>query len=231
MKMPANTCQFSFTFVRHGKSTGNTEGRLQGQSEYPLSELGLQQARQLAAYWCNQERTFDRIITSPLERARHTAEILADALEVPIETDPIWMERFFGSWEGLTPEEVHQIHSNFDFSDLTQRPGQNGESLLELYARTSQALQSLLNRPAGEYLIVSHGAMLQMTFYTIFGLSPLLNFQRLRFQFENTAFSNLSYDPRRQLWLVAGINQTPHLDTNHTGGAGSGESGTTTLIT
>jgi 2,3-bisphosphoglycerate-dependent phosphoglycerate mutase len=229
--MPANNNPYGFTFLRHGKSTGNTEGRLQGQSEYPLSEWGLQQAHQLAAYWCNQKRTFAQIITSPLERARHTAEILADALEVPIETDPIWMERFFGSWEGLTPEEVHQIHSDFDFSDFTQRPGQNGESLLELYARASQALQSLLNRPAGEYLIVSHGAMLQMTFYTIFGLSPLLNFQRLRFQFENTAFSNLSYDPRRQLWLVTGINQTPHLATNHTGQAGTAESGATAIIT
>jgi 2,3-bisphosphoglycerate-dependent phosphoglycerate mutase len=224
--MPANNSQYVFTFLRHGKSTGNMEGRLQGQSEYPLSELGFRQARQLAAYWRNQYQTFDQIIASPLERARQTAEILAAALEVPIETDPIWMERFFGTWEGLTPEEVRQTHSDFDFSDLTQRPGQNGESLLELYARASQALQSLLNRPAGEYLIVSHGAMLQMTFYTILGLSPLLNFQRLRFQFENTAFSNLCYDPRRQLWLVTGINQTPHLTADHTEPADTSEPGT-----
>lgn len=229
--MPVNLSQYVFTFLRHGKSIGNVEGRLQGQSEYPLTESGHQQARQLATYWCNQKKAFDQIITSPLERARKTAEILAEGLKTPIETDPIWMERFFGSWEGLTIEEVHQVHSDFDFSDLTQRPGQNGESLLELYARASQALQSLLNRPAGEYLIVSHGAMLQMTFYAILGLSPLLNFQRLRFQFENTAFSNLSYDPKRQLWLIAGINQTPHLATNHAGQVGSTESGTTAIIT
>ena len=229
--MPANNSQYGFTFLRHGKSTGNVEGRLQGQSEYPLTELGHRQAQQLATYWRNQKKAFDKIIASPLERARNTAEILAEGLRAPIETDPIWMERFFGSWEGLTLEEVHQVHSDFDFSDLTQRPGQNGESLLELYARASQALQSLLNRPAGEYLIVSHGAMLQMTFYAILGLSPLLNFQRLRFQFENTAFSNLSYDPRRQLWLITGINQTPHLTTNHTGPVGSAGSGTAAIIT
>jgi 2,3-bisphosphoglycerate-dependent phosphoglycerate mutase len=229
--MPANNNLYVFTFLRHGKSTGNMEGRLQGQSEYPLTDSGHKQARQLAKYWCDQKRTFDQIIASPLERARQTAEILAEALEAPIETDPIWMERFFGSWEGLTIEEVHQVHSDFDFSDLTQRPGQNGESLLELYARASQALQSLLNRPAGEYLIVSHGAMLQMTFYTMLGLSPLLNFQRLRFQFDNTAFSNLSYDPKRQLWLITGINQTPHLATNHAKQIDTAESGTAAIIT
>ena len=171
--------------------SGTSKAALQGQSEYPLSDLGIQQTRQLAAYWQNQNQTFHQIISSPLERASQTAEILATALDVPIETDPIWMERYFGTWEGLTPEEVRQNHTDFDFSDLTQSPGQNGESLFELSARASQALQSLLNRPAGEYLIVSHGAILQMTFYTILGLSPLLNFQRLRFQFENTAFSRL----------------------------------------
>jgi broad specificity phosphatase PhoE len=225
--MPANNNQYVFTFLRHGKSIGNIEGRLQGQSEYPLSELGIQQAHQLAAYWQNQNQTFHQIITSPLERARHTAEILAAALDVPIESDPIWRERYFGTWEGLTPEEVHQNHSGFDFSELTQRPGQDGESLLELFARASQAFQSLLNHPAGEYLIVSHGAMLQMTFYAILGLSPLLNFQRLRIQFENTAFSRLSYDPRRQLWSLAGLNQTPHLTANHTDQADAVESGST----
>jgi 2,3-bisphosphoglycerate-dependent phosphoglycerate mutase len=225
--MPANSSLYAFTFLRHGTSIGNIEGRLQGQSEYPLSELGIQQARQLAAYWQNQKQTFFQIITSPLARARQTAEILGAAFDVPVETDPIWMERHFGTWEGLTPEEVHQTHSDFDFADLTQRPGQNGESLLELFARASQALQNLLNRPAGNYLIVSHGAILQMTFYTILGLSPLLNFQRLRFQFDNTAFSSLSYDPRRQLWLITGINQTPHLTTNHIEQGNTVEQGTT----
>jgi 2,3-bisphosphoglycerate-dependent phosphoglycerate mutase len=225
--MPATNSLYVFTFLRHGKSTGNMEGRLQGQSEYPLSEFGVQQTRQLAAYWQNQNQIFQQVISSPLERALQTAEILATALDVPIETDPIWMERYFGTWEGLTPEEVHQTHTDFDFADLTQRPGQNGESLLELFARASQALQSLLNRPAGEYLIVSHGAILQMIFYTILGLSPLLNFQRLRFQFDNTAFSTLSYEPRRQLWLVTGINQTPHLKANYTEQTGIAAPGTT----
>jgi 2,3-bisphosphoglycerate-dependent phosphoglycerate mutase len=229
--MPANNSLYAFTFLRHGKSTGNMEGRLQGQSEYPLSDLGAQQAQQLAAYWQDQNQTFHQVISSPLERAFQTAKILATALDVPIETDPIWMERYFGTWEGLTPEEVHQTHTDFDFADLTRRPGQSGESLLELFARASQALQSLLNRPAGEYLIVSHGAILQMTFYTILGLSPLLNFQRLRFQFDNTAFSTLSYDPRRQLWSVNGINQTPHLKANPTEQAGIIAPGTTASST
>ena len=213
--MLANNSLYTFKFLRHGESIGNAEGRFQGQSEYPLSKNGIKQAQLLAVYWRTQKQTFHQIIASPLERARQTAETLAAALNVPVEIDPIWMERYIGAWEGLTSEEVHQIYSDFDFSDPTQRPGQDGESLLELYARANRALQSLLNRPSGEYLIVSHGAIIQMTLFTVLGLSPVLNFQRLRFQIENTAFSSLSYDPRRQLWLVAGINQTPHLIANH----------------
>lgn len=213
--MPANNSLYSFKFLRHGESVGNAEGRFQGQSEYPLSKTGIKQAQLLAAYWRTQNQTFNQIIASPLERARHTAETLAVALNVPVELDPIWMERYIGAWEGLTSDEVHQIYSNFDFTDPTQRPGQDGESLLELFARANRALQSLLNRPSGGYLVVSHGAIIQMILFTVLGLSPVLNFQRLRFQIENTAFSSLSYDPRRQLWLVEGINQIPHLLTNH----------------
>lgn len=213
--MSANNRLYTFKFLRHGESVGNAEGRLQGQSEYPLSKIGIKQVQLLASYWHTRKQTFHQIIVSPLERARQTAEILATALNVPVEIDPIWMERYFGSWEGLTSEEVHQLYSDFNFSDPTQRPGQDGESLLELYARANRALQSLLSRPSGEYLIVSHGAITQMVLFSILGLSPVLNFQRLRFQIENTAFSNLSYDPHRQLWLIAGINQTPHLLANH----------------
>jgi broad specificity phosphatase PhoE len=216
---------FAFTFLRHGESTGNAEGRLQGQSEYPLSDLGIQQARQLTDYWRIRNQTFDQIVASPLERARQTAEIIADTLEVPLEIDQIWMERYFGKWEGLTSVEVHQIYSDFDFSDPTQRPGRDGESLLELYERASRAIEGLLNHPPGEYLIVSHGAIIQMTLYAILGLSPLLNFQRLRFQINNTAYSSLNYDPSRQFWAVAGINQFPHLAANHTEQAGSGKAG------
>lgn len=222
--MPANN-SYAFTFLRHGESTGNAEGRLQGQSEYPLSEMGIQQAHRLAGYWLIQNQSYDQIVASPLERARQTAEIIADALEVPIETDQIWMERYLGEWESLTSREVHQIYSDFDFSDPTQRPGRDGESLLELYARASRALQGLLNRPPGEYLIVSHGAIIQMTLFTILGLSPLLNFQRLRFQINNTAFSSLNYDTSRQLWSVAGINQFPHLIANPREQADSGKAG------
>lgn len=211
--MSADNRLYTFKFLRHGESVGNAEGRLQGQSEYPLSRMGIKQAQLLASYWHTKKQTFHQIIVSPLKRARLTAETLAMALNVPVEIDPIWMERYFGAWEGLTSEEVHQM--DFDFSDPTRRPGQDGESLLELHERANRALQSLLSRTPGEYLIVSHGAIIQMVLFCILGLSPVLNFQRLRFQIENTAFSNLSYDPHRQLWLVAGINQTPHLLANH----------------
>jgi broad specificity phosphatase PhoE len=64
--------------------------------------------RSLAERWKSEEVKFDRAVTSTLIRARETAEIVASALNVKIEYDPIWMERDIGEMEGLTAEEVRK---------------------------------------------------------------------------------------------------------------------------
>src|SRR5512137_2758890 len=94
---------FHITFLRHGESTGNAENRLQGVSDFPLSEMGRAQARALGERWQAEGLTFDTVITSPLSRARETAEILAAALTIPtLELEPLWVERDMGQRSGLT---------------------------------------------------------------------------------------------------------------------------------
>ncbi len=66
------------TLLRHGESEGNTSGVLQGQSDYPLTTLGFEQAQRLALYWKANQVKFDLIISSPLLRASQTAEIIAN---------------------------------------------------------------------------------------------------------------------------------------------------------
>ena len=71
---------FNITLLRHGESVGNAESRWQGQAEFPLTDRGRAQANALAARWKVEGVRFDHIISSPLERARETAGIVAGAL-------------------------------------------------------------------------------------------------------------------------------------------------------
>src|SRR5512147_1502328 len=103
-----DTPVFHITFLRHGESTGNVENRLQGLSDFPLSETGRAQARALGERWKAEGVTFDAVVASPLSRARETAEILAAALQIPeFDLDPLWVERDMGERSGMTMEEIH----------------------------------------------------------------------------------------------------------------------------
>src|SRR4026208_1958995 len=103
---PADKPIYRFTLLRHGESVGNVQARWQGQSEDPLTERGRAQARALAERWKSEAEKFDLAISSPLMRARETAEIIAAALNLKVEVDPIWLERDIGEMEGLTADEV-----------------------------------------------------------------------------------------------------------------------------
>ena len=87
-----DTVIYNVTFLRHGESVGNAEDRFQGQADFPLTERGNAQAHILAECWAGASRTFDLCITSPLMRARQTAEIVTTVLAIPIEFAPDWME-------------------------------------------------------------------------------------------------------------------------------------------
>ncbi len=199
---------FLITLLRHGESEGNAGGFIQGQTDLPMTANGLQQALNLAEAWKAEGQWFHKIISSPLKRARQTAEAVAAALEIPIEFDPIWMERGFGVIEGKTVEEVRRQDPTVDFYDPFRPPAEGAESATDLYIRASQGLQSLLRRPDGSYLIVTHGAIMNMALYVTLGLS-LQNGNSPRFNIGNTGFVNLLYEPgQRQWWLLGFYNPT-----------------------
>ena len=96
----SETCKF--ILLRHGESVGNAEGRIQGLTDFPLTEVGRQQAHALASRWLTEQKTFDMVLSSPLMRCRETAEIIADAMNLTVEYDEIWVERDYGKFSGLT---------------------------------------------------------------------------------------------------------------------------------
>ncbi len=213
MSQTTNTSSsFIFTFLRHGESTGNAENRHQGQADdFPLTELGITQVKKLVDYWEKQEVEFDRAFSSPLTRAKQSAEIITKALNLTLEYDPIWMERDNGKLAGMLHEEAMQEMPPPDFIPLYQPIASTGESQWELFLRAGKAINLLMKNPPGRYLIISHGGLLNMVIHAAVGLTPQPNFQGPNFRFSNTGYTTLQFKPENNNWILRGHNVTCHL--------------------
>lgn len=196
--------------LRHGESIGNAEGYHQGQSDFPLTENGRKQARAVARRWRREALAFQGVVSSPLLRARETGEIISGMLKAPLELDADWMERDNGLLSGLRPDEAAQVYPRPTFIHPYQPIGSTGESQWELFLRAGLALQRLLERPPGRYLVVSHGGILNMAMYAILGIPVQANFTGPRFRFGNTAFATLTYAPAEHKWTLFGLNDSSH---------------------
>jgi len=202
--------KFNITLLRHAESTGNAAGCLQGQNNAPLTKEGERQAKALAKYWKDHGDKFDLIISSPQERARSTAQIIANTLGITLQFDPTWMERAFGILEGVPFSEMLEQNPPPDFFHPYDQIGESGECLMDLYLRASKAVQNLLKNPPGSYLVVSHGAVLNMAMYSILGLSPHNYVRGPIFHFKNTGFLELTYEPDTRVWCVLSFNNHPY---------------------
>jgi 2,3-bisphosphoglycerate-dependent phosphoglycerate mutase len=184
-------------------------GVLQGQSDYPLTTAGLSQAQKIASYWKSKEMHFDLIISSPLQRAFQTAEVIADYLKIPVEYDTAWKERYFGDLQDSNLDELMQRNPPVDFFHPYESIGGNGESQLDLYLRAGRALQNILRKPAGSYLVVSHGGILNKALYVILGITPQGHYNSPIFHFGNTGYAQFRFNSTSRQWAVLCLNQQP----------------------
>lgn len=141
--------------VRHAESVWNLDGRWQGHANPPLTPVGAAQARAAAAGL----EGVDCIVSSDLDRARETAEIIAETLDArPVTTDPGWRERNVGLWQGLTSEQIERDYPGA----LTARdypPGwESDESLIERVLAASHRIAARV--PSGDVLVVSHAGVI-----------------------------------------------------------------------
>ena len=202
---------FDIIFLRHGESVGNAELRWQGQADFPLTDKGCEQAHALANRWQSEGVKFDHILASPLKRAKETADIVADALNLSVELDSIWLERNIGEVSGMTSDEVDRLYPNREFlTPFSAIVGNEGEGDWELYLRAGQALHLLLRRKPGKYLVVSHGGLLNQVMYAIVGITPQANFSGPRFRFKNTGFAHVRYLPKSHRWQIDTLNDRSH---------------------
>jgi len=201
---------FVVTLLRHGESVGNAESRWQGQSDYPLTDIGRAQARALAARWQAEKLAFDLILSSPLVRAKETAELIGAILNVAVESDALWMERNIGEIAGMTPAELRERFPQPVFKNPFDAISADGEGDWELFLRAGQALHNLLKRPVGSYLVVSHGGILNLTMHAIVGIAPQANASGPRFRFGNTGFARVIYSPLQHRWAIDAVNDRAH---------------------
>jgi 2,3-bisphosphoglycerate-dependent phosphoglycerate mutase len=210
--MSNNKEQFTYriTLLRHGESSGNSQNIFQGHAEYDLTEKGRAQSKAVATRWLDEGKTFMRIISSPQSRARQTAEIIAEILSLPLEFDSNWKEINNGVLAGLTLDEIGKRYPSPEIITPYEPIGESGESHWDLYLRAGRVVQELIRRPAGNYLVVSHGGFLNRVLYAMLGIVPQANFSGARFRFRNTSFAVVCYDPEQHIWLFDQLNDRAH---------------------
>ncbi len=141
--------------VRHGQSVWNADGRWQGQADPPLSELGREQAVAAA----RALGMVDAIYASDLERAHHTAELVATQLGADVVVAPNLRERSAGEWEGRTRAEIDEGWPGFLESGRRPAGYEPDDSVL---ARVLTALEAIAKAHDGDVLVVTHGGVVRV---------------------------------------------------------------------
>lgn len=139
-----------FWFLRHGETDWNAEGRSQGRTDIPLNAIGVAQAKRAALALVG--RDIRTIVASPLDRALKTAQAVAEALRLPVATDPDLMEVCFGVEEGHPMGDWYD-----DWIDGRFTP-EGAETFAGLGARAVAAINRATAKP-GPVLVVAHGAL------------------------------------------------------------------------
>lgn len=153
----------SITLVRHGESTWNDLGLIQGQNDLAeLTDLGREQARAVARTL--KSLGFDRLVTSDLARARQTAEIIGSELDLALAPDSLLRERCFGVLEGQPQEMLDSERSGIVdgvMVDPDARPD-GGESFRDVVTRAGIFVESTRDAADGErLLVVTHGGTIR----------------------------------------------------------------------
>ncbi len=195
--------------IRHGETSWNVEGRVQGQTDVPLSEVGHAQARALAEALAAE--SFCAIYASDLMRVRQTADPAARRLGLPVTLDPRLRERHYGMFETLTYTEVKLKHprdfARFKAKDLDY-DFRSGESLRGFFERSIACLAEIAARhDGGRVLVFTHGGVLDMAYRQ----ANRLGLQSVRdFEIPNAALNRIEISGGA--WTVHAWAERAHLE-------------------
>jgi len=192
--------------IRHGRSTWNAAGRIQGQADPPLDDVGREQARQLGERLLANRPV--ALYTSPLRRATETAGIIGDRLGISPVPDERLKEYDVGDITGLTWEQVVKQHPGVatDWKNAEEPciPGEEGRDRFR--ARVVAAFEEIGSQHSGEAAgVVAHGGTLGTYLVHLLGLSISYS----PFGFDNGSLSIVQLDAVKPRILL--LNDTCHL--------------------
>ena len=191
--------------IRHGQTKFNTERRLQGAMPVPLNDRGRQQSQLLGQLL--RHRSIGAIYTSPRARAKETAVILGNCLEMAVVEDERLAEINFGDFEGHTFSEVARLYPEaYEKWESGYRryrvPG--GESRLDVQLRMEAAWRDITAADSGgrDVVIVGHSSAMMIFLASMFAhlpVKPVLN----------TSITTL--ERSEEIWRIRAFAETPHL--------------------
>jgi broad specificity phosphatase PhoE len=198
--------------VRHGETSWNREGRYQGRTDVLLSIAGETQVAALAARLAHVPIVL--AVSSPLSRARRTAEVILGTRATPLELDAGLVEISHGAWEGQLSADVEAAHAAM-LDTWRSRPdrdvpaGPGAETLGDVEARAWPALERAAARLRGEEtaLVTAHDAVNRVLLCRILGL-PLTRVWSFR---QAPATLNVLSGPSLDALQIVRLNDSEHV--------------------
>jgi broad specificity phosphatase PhoE len=194
--------------VRHGQTSWNQEERLQGLRDVPLNQTGVRQSRRLAEWY--RKTGVRRIVSSPLVRARCTAQILGERTACPRYTDDRLREIDHGAWSGLRLKAIQDRFPD-QFAAWSFLPEKlrmsSGENLVAVYRRCTQALLDLIKQnPDDDVMVVSHGVVNALLLCAAIGVGP----SRIRdYSLHNTSVSAITVQRGKIIAVESKLHVAP----------------------
>jgi broad specificity phosphatase PhoE len=187
--------------LRHGETFYNADGnRYCGRTDIGLTETGYEQANRVSEQVKHIQ--FDAVYSSPLQRAKLTAEIVSGREDII--TDERIIEVDFGSWEAKSREqfliENPKLWEDWDSDPFTHRAGGTGESGEEIVERVDSFFQELLKKyPSGSnIMVVAHNGINRLYLAYKLGM-PLKNYRKIAMQ--NSTLSLITIEEDGELTL------------------------------
>lgn len=195
--------------IRHCQSAGNISGRFQGRFDAEISETGQKQLDLLSLRFRNQ--AFDAVYSSPLVRARRTADAVNRFRGLPVRIEEQLSEIDVGKLENLLLPEIAERYPAVarcwdQTPELCEFPG--GETMLAVYRRVNEAIDRIISENEGKTVVVAtHGGVIRNLFARVeFGCPEGI---RKSAVFGNTGVSLLEAEDGRLAWKL--VNDLSHL--------------------
>jgi broad specificity phosphatase PhoE len=194
--------------VRHGRTGWNKEQVFRGHKDVPLDEVGREEARLVGKRLKGEG--IKAVFSSPLSRARETAEAVARSHNVEVQIVEGLIDLHFGEWEGQSLKEVQKQYPDL-YAQWQGAPHQvifpGGEGLAAVRSRAIKAVEKIVERhPQEAVALVSHRVVLKVLICALLGL-------------DNSHFWNIAQDTtaincfkhRNGTWICNFLNDTCHL--------------------